>query len=565
MAERGTYLPKWEIIIIVKKIDYINKALTEFSECVNIGSKNFNSVFEKTADVYELSCIKAMLDEITQVHIYKSDKTDGEQIISHGMTGDGKRADIACCVENGKTVSEEDKNDLTFMCRMIYVIMGKMRLMGVADKLYFFDTATGLPNLNSLLKRGNRLIAKNEICDYTAFFVNIKGFNYINKKVGYKYGTVVFTAFGNTILEKLDGEEIIARLGGDNFVLLVRKEKEDAVINMLRGFEVKCECNGDSYSFIIRSRASIYPINHQPKQFGAVMNHITSVLGYGRNVLHKDFVYCTPEIEQEIARSKSYGQMFSESLDNDEFFVVYQPKVLVTNNSLYGGEALVRWESNGTVHSPSEFIEVLEREHLICRLDFFVLEKTCKMLKKIIDENIEPVRISVNFSNEHLSEDNLVKRILEIVDKYKIPHKYIEIEMTETIDYEESKILRDYVNELQAEGFTVAMDDFGIGYSSLNMLKLVPVDVLKIDKEFITELNSDSNQREKIIIQNIINMAGELGIEVVAEGVETKLQIEMLKNMSCHRIQGFIFDKPLEETEFISRIEMRKYEEQVIV
>ena len=256
---------------------------------------------------------------------------------------------------------------------------------------------------------------------------------------------------------------------------------------------------------------------------------------------------------------KGYVQRFREGLEKQEFFVVFQPKVYTRDNTLYGGEALVRWDRGGSVIYPGDFIEVLEQEHLIATLDLYVLEHTCMALRKWIDSGADPVKISVNFSNDHLWDSGLVDDIVAVVDRYGIDHSLIEIEMTETADVNEIPQLMTYVELLHSNGFTVAMDDFGTGYSSLQILQSVSVDVLKIDRSFVTAVAEDKNKRENVILRHIINMADDLGVEIVAEGVETGIQRENLIGMNCHRIQGYVFDKPLSEDEFMERIRARTY------
>ncbi|WP_295155935.1 EAL domain-containing protein, partial [uncultured Ruminococcus sp.] len=226
---------------------------------------------------------------------------------------------------------------------------------------------------------------------------------------------------------------------------------------------------------------------------------------------------------------------------------------------LYGAEALVRWNSSGRLIYPGEFVEIFEKEHLISDLDFYVLEQVCINMRDWLDKGLDPVKISVNFSNDHLGDEDLVSRINEIVDKYGIEHSLIEIEMTETVDVNEINQLLSYVDGLHNNGFTVAIDDFGIGYSSLLMLQTISVDVLKIDKAFIAEVTGATGKRENIILRHIINMAEDLGVEIVAEGVETTDQLDNLNNMNCHRIQGYYFDKPLSADDYGKRLVQRCY------
>lgn len=176
-----------------------------------------------------------------------------------------------------------------------------------------------------------------------------------------------------------------------------------------------------------------------------------------------------------------------------------------------------------------------------------------------LKRGIQPIKVSVNFSRKHLSNPNLAKDIMKVLDKYSTESKYIEVELTETVDEVESDLLVRFMEELKGYNVSMSIDDFGTGYSSLNMLRSFPVDVLKIDKSFIDNLE----ENDKIVLSNIINMATELQMEVVAEGVETMQQLEYLRENNCRVVQGFLFDKPLPKEQFEDKIHRGSYSEEL--
>ena len=244
---------------------------------------------------------------------------------------------------------------------------------------------------------------------------------------------------------------------------------------------------------------------------------------------------------------------FPEALKNEEFQVFYQPKVSLKNYRLNGAEALCRWKHNGEMIPPFKFIPVLEQGQDICALDFYMLEHVCMDIERWIKEGKRAVRVSVNLSRRHFVNKNLLNDIFDIINKYEFSNKYIEIELTETSTDVDFKELRRVVTGLTEQGIHTSIDDFGMGYSSLNLLRELPWNTLKIDKSLLP-VNGERDSNLAVIMQYVIAMAQTLGIECIAEGVETIEQINILKNKNCFLAQGFYFDKPLEKQEFEERL-----------
>ncbi len=539
-----------------------------YEQLIDIGEYDYDKfceIIKPVAEAYRAAEFKA---ELTGSRFYKdpiifysiSRNDFGEQIIKYlGKTGDDRIAEFSWTNRKNDVWNEEEIEEIQFLNNLAYNLAGKIRLSKLAEQFYYFDTETGLPNLNRLEKFVSQLTLQRMINKYSAAFINIIGCNYITKKVGYKTGTGILSQYGNKLIGLLDGDEMAARLGGDNFIIFFKKDNENKILDFLSGTNIGVDFAGNSINFHIRARAGIYRILQCDEPFGSVMNKISATVNYAKSISRTPVVFYSEEIEKQVIKHKEYSQKFKAALDNGEFFVMYQPKVYTDNNTIYGGEALVRWINDGKIVPPGDFIDILEKEHLICQLDFYVLEQTCKNIRRWIDSGAKPVKISVNFSNEHLYGENLVERITEVVDKYGIDHRLIEIEMTETVDAEATKKLLGYVRGLHENNFTIAIDDFGIGYSSLHLLQSVCVDVLKIDKSFVSEVAEDETKRENVILKHIINMAADIGLEIVAEGVETDIQCDRLKEMNCHRIQGYVYDKPLEEKAFYQRITSLHY------
>jgi EAL domain-containing protein (putative c-di-GMP-specific phosphodiesterase class I) len=231
-----------------------------------------------------------------------------------------------------------------------------------------------------------------------------------------------------------------------------------------------------------------------------------------------------------------------------------QPKIDLHSLQITGAEALVRWKlPTGEYIGPMEFIPVFENNGFITELDFYVYEKTFRALRQWIDAGKQPIIVSVNVSRIHLNDSRFLERLDYLVEKYKIPTNLIELEITENIFFKELDRLIFIMNSLRKRGFLISIDDFGSGYSSLNLLKTLPIDILKLDREFF--MQNEMRENDKIIISGIITLAKGLGLKVISEGVETIEQVKFLRENSCDMAQGFLFYKPLPLDDFIDLID----------
>lgn len=238
------------------------------------------------------------------------------------------------------------------------------------------------------------------------------------------------------------------------------------------------------------------------------------------------------------------------AMDNHELKAFYQPKFDALTNKPVAAEALVRWiRPDGTIVSPEEFIPQLERSRGILELDWYMLGEVCSFLKRQQDAQIHSVPVSVNFSRMHIYEEDYIEKLCRIVDTYGIPHTLIEVEITESAFVNQSAQIADWINDIRAVDFRVAIDDFGSGLSSLSFVKDITVDVLKLDKSLLSRNCED--EKERIVLESIFNFAHRLKLTTVAEGVETKEQLGFLRTCSCKMIQGYLFAKPMPESDFM--------------
>ena len=251
-----------------------------------------------------------------------------------------------------------------------------------------------------------------------------------------------------------------------------------------------------------------------------------------------------------VAKENKLNSMFEDSLKNGDFKVYLQPKINLTNNECRGAEALVRWinPEEGFI-SPGEFIDLFERNDKIIELDLYVFEEVCKIIRDWIDRGEKIIPISVNLSRKHIKNLDFLYNFIEIKNKYDIPDKLIEFEILESvaIDNEKVSLLDSVMKQMHQNGFLCSLDDFGFGYSSLVFLGKLNIDTIKLDRRFFEDLK---NERSRTVINGFIKICKELGVNVVAEGIENEEQLEYLKEIDCGLVQGFVFSKAIDVDSF---------------
>ena len=439
---------------------------------------------------------------------------------------------------------------------------GRTRLSDILAKSLSKDIHTGLVNSNGYVIAGNRLANTGKLHEYTAIYLNLKNFRYINGQIGNKYGDAVIKAYSQALTSELGKNEIAARFGGDNFALLIKNENAEKFIKLLSGINLEVEYLGAKNHFCISARAGVYRIQ-KGDIMTHVMNSISAAVSTARRGGGNDITIFSPEVLYKMLREQEIASSFPKAIRNKEFVVYYQPKVNLETNELCGCEALVRWLKDGKLVPPGEFIPIFERDGNICTLDFYVFDRVCSDIKHWQEEGLEPVTVSVNFSKTHLHNPRVGDEILKIIDKYGIDSKYIEIELTEMSDYNDYEAFKTLVTKMKSHGVMTSIDDFGTGFSSLNLLTDFMFDIVKLDKSFLDNIIKENSKTDEIVVRNIVKMVKELNMKAIAEGVETAEQARFLKDINCTMVQGYLFDKPLPLNEFIERLKTRKYENNI--
>lgn len=449
--------------------------------------------------------------------------------------------------------TEEEISQIKMLEKRIFVFTERGYIIKQMSELTLQDSEMGVNALPYLMTTAGSLIHRGQIGDYGAVFFNIKRFSAINEKLGREVANKVMISFIQGLNEKLSGDECICRVGGDNFAALFLKDNLDFVKKYLSGRYV---IYGDQQETInISTTAGFYLIPEGTESTSEIMDRASSACQLARNVFKRQFLFFDEGIMKRQTRIREIEDSFPSAIAHEEFKVFYQPKTLLSNYQIAGAEALCRWFRNGKIVPPGEFIPVLEGSKAICTLDFYMLAHVCRDIRRWLDEGREVVKVSVNLSRLHLGDEDLLDTIISIIDKYNVPHKYIEIELTETTTDVDFAELKKIVYGLREQNISTSVDDFGMGYSSLNLIREMPWNVLKIDKSFLPTHEENQDQSKVKMLRHIITMSQDMGLECIVEGVETAEQVKLLKDCKCYLAQGFYFDKPLPVNEFEQKLD----------
>ena len=456
--------------------------------------------------------------------------------------------------KSGQDWSDEEVQQIKAFEKLIYTFCDRSYASTIAKDLSMLDNDLMVYPLTFFLATVKNLIRQGRIGEFGSVYFNLRHFSSINDRFGRDCATNIMKQFIHGIQEKILYEECICRVGGDNFVVLFKKDNLNMIKSYLSGMPITFS-DGDE-TVTVTTTAGYYMIPETVESATDVMDKISTAYQLAKSVYKRHFLFYDDEIMQHQTHVKEIEMMFPSAIENEEFKVFYQPKTQLNNYQLAGAEALCRWFRNGKVISPGEFIPVLEGSKAICTLDFYMLDHVCRDIRRWLDEGREAVKVSVNLSRLHLGDEDLLESILRIIDKYKVPHHFIEIELTETTTDVDYKELKKIVYGLREQDISTSVDDFGVGYSSLNLIREMPWNVLKIDKSFLpTQEEEDKDPSKVKMLRHIITMSQDLGLECIVEGVETAEQVKLLKDCKCYLAQGFYFDRPLPVKEFEQKLE----------
>lgn len=540
-----------EFIIEGEKIEqYRDPAFNKILEPIC----KFLRISRLSSAVFGSTCDSAIIKSAPYVY-YDDGNADSTRVLKFTETNmrAGKATYIFMQSKSGQDWSDEEVQQIEAFEKLIYTFCDRSYASTIAKDLSMLDNDLMVYPLTFFLATVKNLIRKGRIGEFGGVYFNLRHFSSINDRFGRDCATNIMRLFIHGIQEKILYEECICRVGGDNFVVLFKKDNLNIIKNYLSGMPITFN---DGETVTVTTTAGYYMIPEATESATDVMDRISTAYQLAKSVYKRPFLFYDDEIMQHQTHVKEIEMMFPSAIENEEFKVFYQPKTQLNNYQLAGAEALCRWFRNGKVISPGEFIPVLEGSKAICTLDFYMLDHVCRDIRRWLDEGREAVKVSVNLSRLHFGDEDLLESILRIIDKYKVPHHFIEIELTETTTDVDYKELKKIVYGLREQDISTSVDDFGVGYSSLNLIREMPWNVLKIDKSFLpTQEEEDKDPSKVKMLRHIITMSQDLGLECIVEGVETAEQVKLLKDCKCYLAQGFYFDRPLPVKEFEQKLE----------
>lgn len=431
------------------------------------------------------------------------------------------------------------------------------RLQGELVTLAYVDELTGGNNLNKFKQLAEACLGTRGEEKYYLVRLDVDDFKLVNDMFGFEDGNIVLGNIYKAISELLLPEDFFGRISNDNFLVMLRRDSSEHVLELGRSFCRRFDDlhQGGGHGYSVSFTFGIYSIPPHEDDISTIIDRCTMAHKTAKpHYSGRSYAFYNTEIRNTALREKAIEDHMQAALQEGEFVIYLQPKFDLDTFKIKGAEALVRWidPRDGHIMQPMEFIPLFERNGFVAQLDLFVLEEVCKLQRRWMDEGLTMVPISVNQSKILLFDNGYLSKICAVVDRYNLPHHLIELEILETLIHYNISALCDTVSSLKELDFLVSIDDFGSGYSSLNMLKDIHADVLKIDKEFLN--SSEDNARSEVVLSNIIRMARELQMSVVTEGVETECQAEMLRRLCCDTAQGFLFARPMPVEDYIKLI-----------
>ena len=410
------------------------------------------------------------------------------------------------------------------------------------------DALTGLLTRDAFYSETEKILKSDPNSQYYMICTNIKNFKLVNDLFGSEKGDEFLKEFAKKLKNTQYKTILTGRITGDRFAILINKTEVDEIDALQKIKEL--EKVTVSLNYKLHIFVGIYKITDINENVSSMFDKAALAIkniseNYSVNVSYYD-----NDMLSILKKNREVINAFNDALNNNHFKMYLQPQVRCSDEKVVGAEALVRWETEkGVIHSPASFIKILEDNGLIHELDKFIWEKAVQLLQKWQLLGID-YHISVNVSTRDFYLIPLYETFTSLVTKYGIPPQKLKLEITETALVHDLKRHKKIITDLQKFGFTIEMDDFGSGYSSLTILKNISINILKIDMMFLSK--TKHKERSKKILESVIKMAQRLGIKIIVEGVEDKEQAEFLRNLNCDFFQGYLYSKPITVANFES-------------
>ena len=417
-----------------------------------------------------------------------------------------------------------------------------------------YDSLTGLPNRSLFLDRLNQSLANMQRADKNLglLFIDLDGFKLVNDTLGHDVGDMLLKEAARRLGTCVRTGDTVARLGGDEFTIIMPNldDARNAPLvaqRVLDSLQAAFLLGGHETFVSASIGITIFPDDAREAQ--DLLKNADAAMYRAKEHGKANYQFFTADMNEEVKERLVVKNGLSKALENDEFVLQYQPKLDLHTGRVTGAEALMRWESPdlGLV-SPVKFIPVLEETGMVVEVGEWAIHTACRQHVKWIKQGLPPIKVAVNLSARQLREPSFVKIVKSALTKTDLPPSALEIEITESMLMSDAPNIVASLKELHDYGVHISMDDFGTGYSSLSYLKRFPIDTIKIDRSFVSDIDTSSDDAE--IIHTIINMGQTLNRKIIAEGVETQEQLDILRRYNCDEIQGYFFSRPLDAEDF---------------
>ncbi len=410
-----------------------------------------------------------------------------------------------------------------------------------------YDSMTGLYNSETFYKKASSMISNDTDDKFVIISIDVDRFRLINDRYGIDAGNRTLEMVGKTIREVSPKDSIAKRYQGDVFSVLLKYKTDQDLVQYMNKLSDAVK-SARVVPMTITLTYGIYKVGDRDIPVRLMCDRARAVKKQVKGNALTNYAVYDDVIRLKMREQAEIEEEMNTALSNKEFVIFLQPQIDLTTKKLCGAEALVRWKHPiKGILVPAQFLELFESNGFITKMDMYIWELACKYIRELQDRGIY-LPISVNISRVHIGNTNLSDILLDLVHKYDIAPKYLELEITENLFMEDVDELFSEMGNLKKCGFRIMMDDFGSGYSSLNMLRNAPVDTLKIDRFFLDEIMS--TDRGKIIVEASVRMAKQLGLSVIAEGVETQEQLDFLSSIKCDIVQGYYYSRPIPPEEF---------------
>lgn len=410
------------------------------------------------------------------------------------------------------------------------------------EQIAFVDSVTGGDSYTRFMVDYQEIVHSLPQKSFYICAFDIDNFKYINSFYGFEAGDHILKTLYHSCHEKLGAQERLARISGDHFIMLL-EDTDPARLQELIGGERLLD------GIQVYLSAGLYRITDPDESVNLMLDKASTAAQMIKGLHFKHVKIYSEKFDQDTARNEQLKRALEQALEDREIIPFFQPKVDISTKELVGAEALARWQTkDGRLIPPGDFIPVCEKTGLITLVDMAIFEQTLAFIHSNLKLGIKCTPISVNFSRMHLLNDDFLATVLNKLEEYQVPPNLVELELTETVIFDNYDTISTFINQLHQHGLHISMDDFGSGYSSLHMLKNVEIDVLKIDRGFL--MGTTDSERQRIIFGTIVKMAKQLQIKVVVEGVETLENVKLMQDFGAEYAQGYYYAKPMDIDRF---------------